>query len=325
MYTNDTNLPLSLAVFLAYDEYPVTDDKTISVTTLLKPIKQIVLGMRVTKGDKKQDISTNIASAFGTAMHNGIEKAWTSDKLPETLALLGHPPGLIKHIKVNPKDSELKEDDIAVYTEYRTSKEFMGWIISGEFDFVADGRVRDFKTTGTYTYMNNTMVDKYPLQGSMYRWLNPEKITDDVMAIDYIFTDWSGLSAATQGSKGYPSSRMMEQLFKLMSLEDTESFVAEKLRMIDKYLQCEEYEIPACTNEDLWVEPSKFKYYKTASAKRATRVYDTPEEAYAHMRRDGSTGSVIEHKGAVKACKWCPALSNCEQANRYINSGELKL
>lgn len=311
---------------LAHDEYPVHREGVISVTSLLKPIKQLVLGLRVKKDstNASSDISSRIPSAYGTAVHNALEAAWTSDNLPNTLLQLGYPPGMINKVVVNPDDEVLLGDIIPIYTEFRTEKEFMGWIISGEFDFVAEGRVRDLKTTGTYTYTNKTNDDKYILQGSMYRWLNPARITDDVMAIDYAFTDWSALQATIQ-KENYPQSRMMEQLFELMPIEETERFIANKLNLLDKYRYAEESEIPSCTNEDLWVQPSRFKYYKKPEAKRATRVYDSHAEAMAHLTKDGSTGIVMEHKGEVKACRYCEALPLCEQAQRYINSGELKL
>ncbi len=327
MFTNDKNLPLSLSVMLAHDEYPVHREGVISVTSLLKPIKQLVLGMRMSKESVggTQDISSRIASSYGTAVHNSLEAAWCSDRLPETLQSLGYPQSVINKVRVNPDDEDLLDPSIIpIYTEYRTEKEFNGWIISGEFDFVSDGRVRDLKTTGTYTYTAKTNDDKYILQGSMYRWLNPERITDDVMAIDYAFTDWSGLQASIQKDK-YPQTRMMEQLFVLMSLEETEEYVSNKLRQVDELRHAEEHMIPPCTDEDLWIQPSKFKYFKKPDAKRATRVYDTHAEALAHYTKDGAIGIVMEHKGEVKACRYCDALPICAQAQRYINSGELKL
>jgi len=328
LFTNDKNLPLSLGVMLAHDEYPEHREGVISVTTLIKPVKQIILGMRAKKDSAKAttDISSRIASTFGTAVHNAMENAWCSDRLPETLKLLGYPPGMVKNVVVNPSDDylDINEDCIPIYTEYRIEKEFAGWVISGEFDFVAEGRVRDLKSTGAYTYTNKTNDAKYILQGSMYRWLNPEKITDDIMAIDYVFTDWSALQASIQKDK-YPQLRMMEQLFQLMSLTETRQYVEEKLSAVDRLRYAEQSEMPLCTDEDLWVQPSKWKYYKKADAKRATRVYDTQPEAMAHLMKDGNTGIVIENKGSVKACRYCDALPTCEQAQTYLNSGELVL
>lgn len=328
MFTNNSNLPLSLAVFLAHDEYPEHREGVISATGLLKPVKQIILGMQVAKASagSTTDISSRIASSFGTAVHNGMEAAWISDRLPETLASLGYPPGMIKLVRVNPTDVQLEEDEdiIPIYTEFRTEKEFCGWTISGEFDMVADGRVRDLKTTGTYGFMKSTNDDKYIKQGSIYRWLNPKKITDDVMAIDFVFTDWSGMQAKIQADK-YPQQRMMEKLYTLMTYDETNDFIKNKLSQIDSLRFAPQSEMPRCTNDELWVDPSRWKYYKKIGAKRATRVYDTNTEAMAHFTKDGSIGIVMEHKGEVKACRYCEAVSTCNQANEYINSGELVL
>ena len=310
---------------VAHDEYPEHREGVISVTSLLKPIKQLVLGLRVDrKAEGTQDVSSRIASSFGTAIHNSLEAAWKSPELPNTLHQLGYPDGMIKHIKINPDDAELGPDTIAIYTEYRTEKVIGNWILSGEFDFVAEGRVRDMKTTGTYTYINGTNDDKYVLQGSLYRWLNPERISDDIMAMDYGFTDWSALQATIQKDK-YPQLRMMEQLFNLMSIPDTERYIKGKLAQLDTLRYAEQSDMPDCTNEELWVQPSKFKYYKKMDAKRATRVYDTYQEALSHYMKDGGVGIIHEHKGEVKACRYCEGLPTCEQAQRYINSGELKL
>ena len=45
-FSNNSNITLSMAVWLATDDYD-HNDKVISVTTLLKPIKQTVLAARV--------------------------------------------------------------------------------------------------------------------------------------------------------------------------------------------------------------------------------------------------------------------------------------
>ena len=281
--------------------------------------------MRVAKNNvhSVKDISGRIASSYGTAIHNALEASWKSPRLPDTLSALGYPSGMVKQVIVNPTDEEA-EHCIPIYTEYLREYVVGNWTVSGEFDFVAEGRVRDLKTTGTYTFINKTNDDKYVKQGSMYRWLNPERITDDIMAIDYVFTDWSALQATIQKDK-YPQMRMMEQLFTLNSIEDTESFIYNKLALLDELRYAEQSDMPACTNEELWIQPSKFKYYKKPDAKRATRVYDTHSEAMTHYMKDGGIGIVHEHKGEVRACKWCDGLPTCEQAQKYINSGELKL
>ncbi len=327
--TNSKNIPLSLALWLGWDTYAHSDNPhQISVTTLIKPLKQIIMGQRAGEGmsESTQDVSSMIASAMGTSLHNGIEAAWCSEQAPEILRSLGYPKRVVERMVINPEDGEDLTDKIPVYTERRTNKQVGKWTISGEFDFCAEGTVRDFKSTGTYTYTHKTNDDKYALQGSMYRWLNPEIITSDRMYIDFIFTDWSALSARTQS--GYPESRVMEYPLTLRSVEETDAYIKHKLSMLEELATAEEELIPSCTKEDLWASDPVYKYYNAKAAvtmKRATKNYKTMHEAEAHRVRDGSMGVVIMQRPVVKACRYCPGLSVCKQGQGYLNDGSLKL
>lgn len=129
-----------------------------------------------------------VQSRIGSAIHDAIERAWTTNHV-EALSLLGYPNKVIERIRINPDPKHVTEDIIPVYLEQRANKQVGKYIISGKFDFVGDGRVEDFKSTSTFTAINNTNDEKYILQGSIYRWLNPQLITKDEMAIQFIFTD----------------------------------------------------------------------------------------------------------------------------------------
>src|SRR5690606_233543 len=107
-------------------------------------------------------------------------------------------------------------DIIPVYLEQRLKRKLGKWTISGKFDFIAEGRVQDFKSTSVWTWQKQVNSNKYPQQGSIYRWLDPKKITEDVMDIHYIFTDWKAIQARTDPN--YPSRRFHRQSFNLMSL-----------------------------------------------------------------------------------------------------------
>ena len=88
MLTNKFNLPLPLQVWLAGDSYDyVNNPKYISATSILKPVRQIVLSKRLSEQDI--DLSDKIAVSTGTAIHDGIECAWTNPKL--SLTKLNYP------------------------------------------------------------------------------------------------------------------------------------------------------------------------------------------------------------------------------------------
>ena len=321
-YTNTSSVPLSLAVFLASDTYD-HDSSTISVTSLIKPLKQLILGSRVPRTDIALDLAQMIPSRVGTAIHDGIEKAWLHNHV-DAMMLLNHPQRIIERVLINPKKEQLKEDSIPIYLEQRAYKQVGSYTVSGKFDFVGEGRVEDFKTTSTYTAINHTNDEKYILQGSIYRWLNPDIITRDEMAIQFIFTDWSGAQA--RSNPAYPQQRFKEHVLPLKSIDETDRFVKNKLRLIDEHKDSPEEALPPCTDEDLWRSAPVFKYYKNPEKTvRSTKNFETKQEAYIRLAEEGGKGVVLEKPGQVTACKYCNAFSICSQKDALIAQGDLIL
>lgn len=318
-YTNNEQIPLALAVFLAQDNYDHEED-VISATTLLKPVRQVVLSKRVPQEDGLVDIAGLVASRMGSALHDAIERAWHGD-VEQTLKSLGYPARVAKGVKVNPGADEL-DDCIPVYMEQRAYRDIEGFRVSGKFDFIGEGSVQDFKSTSVYTYMNQTNADKYAMQGSIYRWLNPTLITEDFMFIHYLFTDWSGAKAKSE--QGYPRSRVMSQRFNLLTLDQTEQFIRSRLQLLKKYMEAPEESIPECSDEDLWRKEPVWKYYKDPNkTTRSTKNFTSKAEAFARFAEDGSSGAVREVKGTVAACKYCAAFPVCTQKDRLIADGSL--
>ncbi len=150
-YGNVSAVPLSLAVFLATDTYDHNDDpNTISATSLLKPIRQLVLSARVPQEDAVVDLIQMVASRMGTAIHDAIERSWTENH-NTALEALGYPKKVIEKIRINPSKEDLTDDCIPIYLEQRAYKKVGRFQVSGKFDFVGEGRVEDFKTTSTFT------------------------------------------------------------------------------------------------------------------------------------------------------------------------------
>lgn len=324
MLTNNTGIPISMAVWLAMDEYSHTSAPyTISATSLLKPIREVVLARQNMTAPTIEDISTKVASRIGSDLHAGLEKAWITH-YESSLTALGYPANMIKNIKINPKKEDIGPDTIPIYVEGRTEKKVGKWTVTGQYDLVIEGRLEDFKSTGTYSYVMQSNADKYIQQGSIYRWLNPDIITSDVMAIQYIFTDWNMLESIKNPK--YPKSKLLEQQFQLMPIQETESFVSGIINTITLLEDKPQEELPTCTPDELWIKPSVFKYYKDPNkTARSTKNFDTSHEAQARLSKDGGVGIVKEVKGQVVKCKYCSVASLCTQAQGYVNTGLLKL
>lgn len=324
LYANVSEVPLALAVFLASDNYDYSDDPTeISATTLLKPLRQIILAKRVPPGDGLVNLADMMNSRMGSAIHDAIEKSWLNNHR-SAMEAIGLPKQVIDRIIINPKQEDLLPNHIPIYLEQRLKRKIGKWTVTGKFDFVGEGKVQDFKSTSTFTYKKQTNADKYTQQGSIYRWLDPQLITQDQMDIHYIFTDWKPAMVKTDPS--YPPKRFHTQSFELMSLSETEAFIRRKLELIEQYWHADEDDIPLCDDAELWRSEPVFKYYKNPEkTARSTKNFDTRPEAYAFMAQNGNVGIVKEVPGQVTACKYCPAFAACSQKDQLVAAGDLVL
>ncbi|SUA63243.1 Uncharacterised protein [Oligella urethralis] len=329
-YINTEQIHPVLGVFLAgscysYD-FSNPEPNEISVTSLIKPVKRTLLSQRVPMDLAKADLLGNVQRSIGTAIHNEIESSWKNSH-KEALADLGYPESIINRFLINPKPEELTPASIPVYIENRSRKEnvYKDYVVTGKYDFIFNGVVVDIKTTSTYSYMADSSSNDYILQGSMYRWLNPEKITEDYMTIAYIFTDYSQTRANT--NPDYPQQRIATRDFHLMTYQETERWIKERLFLLDSLKNSPEADMPDCTDEELWRTETVYKYYKDPSkTTRSTRNFTSKQEAMVYMATKGNgKGIILDVPGEVRACKYCPAFPICEQKDSLIASGDLVL
>lgn len=330
-FTNKSNVSPFLAVWLAIDEYKKDSrPNVISVTSLIKPIRQVVLARKYHNLDKVADISDMVSSRMGTALHDSIEKAWRSE--PEVVKTIlggfGIPESMLDKIKINPEMSDVNPDDIPVWVEQRNEKEVTAksgtvYIISGQFDASVNYRVFDNKSTSVWTHIYGSNDKKYAEQMSIYKWITPHMIKDELGQIEHIFTDWSAVKAIQD--KQYPQARILSKVLPLMTVLDTNVFVQDKVDKIDYYLGQDDSALPLCTDEELWREKDVYKYYKDpAKTARSTANFETEVEANSRMISDGNVGVVVKHAGGVKACKYCAVQNVCDQYKSLKLANQIK-
>ena len=318
MITNKTNLSLPLQMFLIHDDYDlVKRKKYISATGLLKPIKATVLAMQSTIAHDN-DVLDFLASRVGTASHDRLEKAFLNGNHVTNMRKLGYTEDVINHIKINP--AEVNESDIPIYLEKRTIKQLHKWFIGGKFDVVMEHTVRDLKTTKVFTWIKNNFED-YQIQGSIYRWLNQDLIKNDTMFIDFIFTDWKAYEAEAKDT--YPQYPALSKALPLMSVEETEAWINNKLHAIESLIDADQSLLPDCTDKELWQDPTKYAYFKNPTGKRATKVFDTADLANIKLMSDGSVGKIEVRPGKPKRCNYCSVKESCHQAQAFSAQGLL--
>lgn len=317
--TNKTGISLPMAVWLIHDTYDYVDrENYISATKLMRPLRHLILPDRIPVAQREApDVQDYVARALGHSIHDSVEKAWVQG-YKKSLRDLGYDEETIGRVLVNPTDEQAAAvaDPILVYIEQRAFRQISGYTIGGKFDMVTDGIVQDTKSTSAYSWLHGNRDDEHQLQGSIYRWLNPKKITADFIRINYIFTDWQKMMA--KSNPKYPQSRVLYKDIPLLSLKETQKWIEDKLLLIEAYSTTPEPELPECTDEELWRSDPVHKYYSdpTKTSGRATKNFDNVAEANMHRAEKGK-GIVITVPGLPKRCDYCEAYSACTQKDRY--------
>jgi len=329
--TNDFGVDLPLAVWLLQDGYNSGADvappgELISVTTLMKSTKQLILQRQVDYAQTTMDVSEQVARRMGHSIHDSIERAWTEGDWQQAMRTLHYPQAIIDRVRINPTKEQLElaeirgEELICIYLEKRGFKQFGGLVITGQMDFLIGNSYRDFKSTSTFAWTSTNKDADYILQGSLYRWIMPDLIKNDVMRIQFIFTDWLKYRAKVDSK--YPQAKVAFREFPLMSLGETEQWVIDKIAHIKDQVGKPQDQMEPCTDKQLWRAEDTFKYYakeETAKKKgRCTKRFDSYTDAELHRQAKGK-GVVVKDAGEVKACTYCPAFPVCEQRKNYFS------
>lgn len=320
--TNNHGIDLPIAVWLLQNGYYSGADKAppgelLSVTTLMKPTRRLILERQVDSDNETFDVADMIASRMGHGLHDSVERAWTEGDWQGAMRRLHFPKKMIDRIVINPDPKTVTKDQIPVYLEQRGYLPIGGIVLTGQLDFSIDGAYRDVKSTSTFSYTSGSKDQDYILQGSMYRLIMPDMIWKDKMRIEFIFTDWQKYRA--KQDPNYPQARVAHTEYPLMSREDTEQWILDKLDDIKKNARHthNQEKLVRCTDVELWKGKDVFKYYSKATNKKATKSFDNLVDAEAHRAAAGK-GVVKTIKGEVKACEYCPAFSVCEQRKEYF-------
>ena len=334
--TNNSNLSLTMALWLAMDNYdhepddaPKDDLPIVSVTQLLKPTRALVLAHRVPEEEASVDLQDLAARALGQSVHDAIERGVKSDQRDRILKMLGVSGKVIEKIRINPTKEELEAEPymIPYYIEKRAYRKITStngtevWI-SGKFDQVFNGQVEDNKTVPVYKYMkmDNSEKSDFALQQGMYRWLNPEIITSDVGRVNFIFKDWR--RGDSEYLPGYPPYPVTEMPIQLMSMEECEKYIRNKLDEILMSARItNEADMPRCREDELWKSPDVHKYYKNpetaAAGGRSTKNFDSYPAAMQHKAQQNGVGIIKTVPGEVRRCSYCDAAPLCTQRLEY--------
>ena len=276
-YTNELGLPAPLAAALTKDSYS-RGDASYSATGLLRPPRMAAL-FDDPNNIMFRDVSQNLWTLFGTAVHSILEDS----KHPDFI------------------------------TEERLYCCVSGIKLSGAIDVQhvqSDGTrvLQDYKTRKAYGVMNNDSDEK---QLNIYAYIahkNGIKVSG-LQIINFV-KDWSKHEAARKPD--YPPQDIFIQDIPLWPIEQTEAFVMER---IAAHEEARAGNLPDCTNEERWLRDDKFAVMKEKRV-RAVRVFDSQEEAetFIAAQKDADKHTIDHRRGQPLRCEqFCDVSDYCDQ------------
>ena len=291
--TNEHNLPRPVVDALTADDYTKGDSNR-SVTQLIDSPRY-----RILKHEHKDEISMDASELIWIALGKGVHKMFED-----------HAGGKWK-------------------AEERLFAEHSGWVLSGAIDIQETGEpdkdgiipvvLYDYKITSVWSVIYGK--ESYAQQLNFYRWLverhHPNyKVVG--LRIVFVLRDWRMRDAQTKG-KDYPQAPILSLPVDMWKESDLENYVDDRVALHQEaeFARMTGDELPECTDEERWVQPSKYRVIKKGN-KRAKRVFSENEKAVEYIKAEGLDPKVFEivhEPGVANRCAmgYCPVAEWCEQ------------
>jgi len=297
-HTNNAGLPQVVADWLAEDKYDgySPNPNVFSATTLIGSPKKSYINSYVRNHPDivvEVDVLKRSASKRGTAVHDSIE-----------LYIREHEPE-------------------GVRTEERHKREIevdgKTYIVSAKFDCIEDEVMMDWKNTSVYAHNDLKKMEEWRQQLSICRWACLPKLGELKQhgTIVAFFSAFSQAIADKDAPFSYPTYPVQPYHFQLMSYQETEEYIRERIRARVAITSLEDANAITCTPEDLWTVGAAYKYFSKPDNKRATKTSSNLAELQKLKREKG--GVIIEPM--PKACAYCEGRESCDQYQGFVNRG----
>ena len=301
-FTNNHGVPFETSIFAAHHSTLYSGGAPrvgkLSTTTLIGPLRKAIYGMLQPESTEPQDVNFLLASAKGTAMHQGM-----------TNALTAYGSGYV--------------------CEQRIETEVDGWKISGEFDILTpDKQIKDLKFVSNYNlkklqedmlilqpgmsleemYEQTPTYFKYQAQLSVYYYLLNDPEVKPYASILFMLNNGSDMGKFKVDS---------EVTFPLWPREATQEFIENRVAIIKQHLA--DGTLPLCSDAERGFSPAEYKLQRVSPTNgQLTTVRGSKFDNYTKFREfvvaKGKLGDVEQITEAkYTLCNYCNYSSICTQ------------
>lgn len=209
-------------------------DLSISATSLLKPVKEVVLTDRH-YNELERDAVELYDALIGSAIH-------------ESFRIMPFQDGEMREVRVGTIIKDV--------------------LVTGQFDYIKNNKIGDYKTMKIGSYLFGDKEFEYTAQLSVNRFLFAAdnrygKILDETGEIVMLFVDWRDREFTMKkygfsDAPGYPHRGKTLEL-KLWDFKKTENFLLRKITDFKIASIQRDEELPECTDEERWMRATKKK------------------------------------------------------------------
>ncbi len=298
--TNKLGLPKQLVELVSNDYKPT--EHQYSCTTILKPTRQVILERRY-NDQIESDVSDMCWLIFGIAVHSIIENS-------------------------EEDSGQFKEEKLKVDLG-KYFKELDGYYLSGRSDMIdlINKSITDWKTCSAWKIIYKDFED-WRKEMLIYAWAVKDMgfDMDKAEAIAFI-KDHNKTKSKTEAN--YPKLPIWVEKFAFTEKDfsEIEEFIYNKFLSLKSNENKPDEELPMCSEEERWREPTKYAVKKKAN-KTASKLHDTLEDAEAHLKNlEEKYPDIYEievREGTDKKClEYCSCNRFCPYyKEKYMKEGK---
>ena len=298
--TNKLGLPKQLVELVSNDYKPT--EHQYSCTTILKPTRQVILERRY-NDQIESDVSDMCWLIFGIAVHSIIENS-------------------------EEDSGQFKEEKLKVDLG-KYFKELDGYYLSGRSDMIdlINKSITDWKTCSAWKIIYKDFED-WRKEMLIYAWAVKDMgfDMDKAEAIAFI-KDHNKTKSKTEVN--YPKLPIWVEKFAFTEKDfsEIEEYIYNKFLSLKSNENKPDEELPMCSEEERWREPTKYAVKKKAN-KTASKLHDTLEDAEAHLKNlEEKYPDVYEievREGTDKKClEYCSCNRFCPYyKEKYMKEGK---
>jgi hypothetical protein len=273
-----------------------------SVTEIINHPRITQLAQRFPDKLRQDTIASSLPAMLGTATHDMFER-------------------YLRSYDVANPDTYLCERRMLTVVKCKSGRLKR---IAGRFDMLERGKILwDVKQTSTFKFVKGN-VDDFERQLNIYaHMLSLDGIYVDAVKILAVFPDWNKWERQRQGGT-YPPNKITAYEMELWDPDQSKDYFEERVNVHDEASVLKTEDLPKCTDEDMWAQPTKWAVYKDAGSRRASKLCDSRAEAESFIKSmKGATSNthIKKRLGTRTRCAdWCRCAPVCDQYQTYLKN-----